>query len=198
MCIGQLGYNFHPLFFIQSDRLVFDTAKRIMLSLQLGQHDEIHHPVLVLCKRAFGVVVFTDYFLCIGYNLFNGKLFETFVPFLQCLDGDGGGFLLVYFYIAKFGFCLSHLYIGLYPAFLLLSVQFFHLSGVFLVFLFKGLYGLFVLLRFGKLFLSRCFGGFRKTLCRNGIIQFFYLVPFLVELLKCCFVHATVIGSGYH
>ena len=91
-----------------------------MLSLQSGQHDEIHHPVLVLRERAFGIVVFTNYFLCIGYNLLYGQLFETLVLFLQCFDGDGGGFFLVYLNIAKFGISLPYLYIGLYPAFFLL------------------------------------------------------------------------------
>ena len=126
LCVRQLGYNLHALFFVQRQRLVFDAAKRIMLSLQSGQHDEIHHPVLVLRERAFGIVVFTNYFLCIGYNLLYGQLFETLVLFLQCFDGDGGGFFLVYLNIAKFGFSLPYLYIGLYPAFFLLAVEFLH------------------------------------------------------------------------
>ena len=196
LCVRQFGNDFHPLFLVQCERLVFDAEKRKMLPLQLGKHGEINHPVLVLRERAFGVTVLTDNFFRIGNNLFNGKLFETFVPFLQCLDGDGGGFLLVYLHITEFGFCLPYLYIGLYLAFFLLSVEFLHLLGVFLVPAFKGLHGLFILLRLGKLFLLRCFGCFGKFPCRYVVIEFFDFMPFLVQFLECHIVTASVIGTG--
>ncbi len=169
-----------------------------MLSLQPSQYDEIKHSVLVLCKRTFGIVIFTDNFLCVGYNLFNGKLLETLVPFLQCLNGDGGGFLPVYLHVAKFGFCLSHFDICLYPALFLFTVEFFHLSGVFLVFLFKGLYRLFILCRFGELLLLRCYGCFGKFPCRHVVIEIFDFMPFLVQFLECRVVTASVIRSGDH
>lgn len=90
-----------------------------MLPLKLGKHGEINHTILVLRERAFGIVVLSDNLFRVGNGLFDRELSETLVPFLQCPDSDGGGFLPVYLYIAKFGFCLPYLYIGLYPAFLL-------------------------------------------------------------------------------
>ena len=89
LCVRQFGYNLHPLFLVQRHRLVFDAAKRIMLPLQFGQHDEIKHSVLVLRKRTFGIVILTDYLFRIGNNLLGGELFETLVPLLQCLNGTG-------------------------------------------------------------------------------------------------------------
>ena len=59
-----------------------------MLPLQLGKHDEINHAVLVLRERTFGIVVLPDNLFRIGNGLFDGKLFETLVPFLQCPDSD--------------------------------------------------------------------------------------------------------------
>ena len=183
LCVCQSGNDFHPLFLVQWGWLVFDTAKRIMLPLQSGKHGEINHAVFVLRERAFGIVVLADNLLRVGNGLFDGKLFETLVPFLQCPDSDGGGFLPVYLHVTEFGFRLSYLYIGLYPAFLLHAVKFLHLSGVFLVSAFKGLYRLFVLLRLGEPLFLRCFGGFWKFPCRHVVVKFLDFMPFLVQFL---------------
>ena len=107
---------------------------RIKTYVKVGQTEpelcyvEINHTVFVLRERAFGIVVLPDNLFRIGNGLFDGKLFETLVPFLQCPDSDGSGFLPVYLHVAEFGFCLPYLYIGLYPAFLLHAVKFLHLS----------------------------------------------------------------------
>ena len=183
LCVRQLGNDFHPLFLVQCERLVLDAEKREMSPLKLGKHGEINHAVLVLRERAFGIVVLTDNLLRVGNGLFDGKLFETLVPFLQCPDSDGGGFLPVYLHVTEFGFCLSYPYIGLYPAFLLHAAKFLHLSGVFLVSALKGLYRLFVLLRLGEPLFLRCFGGFWKFPCRHVVVKFLDFMPFLVQLL---------------
>ena len=60
LCIRQFGYNFHPLFLVQCERLVLDAEKREMSPLKLGKHGEINHTVFVLRERAFGIVVLTD------------------------------------------------------------------------------------------------------------------------------------------
>lgn len=89
LCVRQFGNDFHPLFLVQCERLVLDAEKREMSPLKLGKHGEINHTVLVLRERAFGIVVLTDNLFRIGNGLFDGKLFETLVPFLQCPDSDG-------------------------------------------------------------------------------------------------------------
>ena len=70
--------------------------------------------------------------------------------------------------------------------------------GVFLVFLFKGLYRLFIFCRFGELLLLRCFGCFGKFPCRYVIVEFLDFMPFLVQFLECRVVSTSVIGSGNH
>ena len=181
--VRQFGNDFHPLFLVQCERLVLDAKKRKMLPLQLGKHDEINHAVLVLRERTFGIVVLPDNLFRVGNGLFDRKLFETLVPLLQCPDSDGGGFLPVYLHVAEFGFCLSYLYIGLYPAFLLHAVKFLHLSGIFLVSALKCLHRLFVLFRLGELLFLRCFGGFWKFPCRYVVVKFLDFMPFLVQFL---------------
>ena len=181
--VRQFGNDFHPLFLVQCERLVLDAEKREMSPLKLGKHGEINHTVFVLRERAFGIVVLTDNLFRIGNGLFDGKLFETLVPFLQCLDSDGGCFLPVYLHVAEFGFCLSYLYIGLYPAFLLHAVKFLHLSGIFLVSALKCLHRLFVLFRLGELLFLRCFGCFGEFPCRYVVVKFLDFMPFLVQFL---------------
>ena len=183
LCIRQFGYNFHPLFLVQCERLVLDAEKREMSPLKLGKHGKINHTVFVLRERAFGIVVLPDNLFRIGNGLFDGKLFETLVPFLQCPDSDGGGFLPVYLHVAEFGFCLPYLYIGLYPAFLLHAVKFLHLSGIFLVSALKCLHRLFVLFRLGELLFLRCFGCFGEFPCRYVVVKFLDFMPFLVQFL---------------
>ena len=56
----------------------------LLYTSKLGKHGEINHTVFVLRERAFGRVVLPDNLFRVGNGLFNRKLSETLVPFLQC------------------------------------------------------------------------------------------------------------------